>query len=264
MVKPSQAAAITQHDWLQTPLGHHFQQVEQQLYDKLVGDVFGFYALQMGLTPLNLLKNSRIPTLLQADLTAEQLKPSLQCDHQFLPFAENTIDLICLPHVLEFSENPHQTLREVARVLVPEGHVILTGFNPYSAWGVKSALHKRADYPWSGQFFSMTRIKDWLSLLGLELVQAEQQNYVMPMDNPIWFNRLSGIGRIGEKCWPMCGGLYAIVAKKRVVHMHLLKPNWKAEKLKRKLVTNPPKIKPQQNTQQINQQKQGIKQKITQ
>ena len=238
-----------QVDWLETKLGMHLLQVEQSLYDSQVGDIFGFNAVQIGLPQVNLLKNSRIPHTVHADKSAGMLN----CETDYLPFAENCIDLLCLPHALEFSESPHQTLREAARVLVPEGHLLLTGFNPLSAWGVKNLLSREDTYPWHGQFFTLSRIKDWLALLGLEFVSAKFCCFEPPINDEKWFKRFSFAYKLGEKWWPMMGGIYFIVAKKRVVNMTLLKPNWKQNSLKSRLaVTSPKKTKPTQKTKKMN------------
>jgi len=143
---------------------------------------------------------------------------------------------LCMPHILEFSDNPHQTLREAARVLVPEGHVMLTIFNPMSFWGLKKRMIKAKSYPWYGQFFSLSRIKDWLALLGLEVVDVQFFSHELPINNEKWLKRLSFIETIGRRWWPMMGGQYVIVAKKRVVNITLLKPKWKRSLLQPGLV----------------------------
>ncbi len=218
----------TQETWLETILGKNLLRHEQSIYDIAVGDVFGFYAVQVGFPQLNCLKNSRIPNLISAgDTTGD-----LHCDSSYLPFAESSIDLLCLPHALGFSENPHQTLREAARVLMPEGYLILTGFNPISAWGIRQLFTKKQTYPWQGRFFSLSRIKDWLALLGLEFVEVQFFGYELPLNNGKWLNRFSFVGKIGARWWPMMGGQYIIVAKKRVVHITLLKPKWRRSLLR--------------------------------
>lgn len=232
-----------QNNWLSTTLGQYLLSHEQLLYDKKVGDIFGFHALQLGLPQMDTLKNSRIPHLLHVG----NCTGAVFCESDYLPFAENCIDLVCLPHVLEFSENPHQTLREAERVLVPEGHLILTGFNPISAWGLKYVLSKEDNYPWNGQFFTSSRIKDWLALLGLEFVSGEMHCYEPPMSSQKWLNRFAFMDKLGGQWWPMMGGVYFIVAKKRVVNMTLLKPNWKKSSLKSRLAVNhSQKTKPHQ------------------
>ena len=247
----SQASQISQQQWLTSTLGQHLLAREQAMYDAIVGDIFGFHALQLGLLPLNALKNSRIPHLLRAG----NCEGDANCESDYLPFAESSIDLLCLPHVLEFSRNPHQTLREAERVLVPEGHLIITGFNPISAWGVKQTLSKDTTYPWHGHFFTLSRIKDWLALLGLEFVSGQMNGYALPINDEKWLKRLAFMDKTGDKWWPMMGGIYFIVAKKRVVNMTLLKPNWKQNSLKSRLaVSSNPKTKP---TQQKNLNKQS-------
>lgn len=242
-----------QNNWLSSTLGQYLLAHEQAMYDKQVGDIFGFNALQFGMIQMNALKNSRMPHLMYASNSAGEV----HCESDYLPFAESCIDLICLPHVLEFSENPHQTLREAERVLVPEGHLILTGFNPLSAWGLKHALTQDTQYPWNGQFFTLSRIKDWLALLGLEFVSGEMHCYEPPINKQKWLNRFAFMDNLGGRWWPMMGGVYCIVAKKRVVNMTLLKPNWKKNSLKSRLaVSQPQKTKPHQTNPSNNRKQQ--------
>lgn len=241
---------LSQQGWLKSQLGQYLLKREQALFDAVVGDIFGFNALQLGMFEMDTLKNSRIPHLLHVGNS----QGDAYCESDYLPFAESCIDLVCLPHVLEFSPNPHQTLREAERVLVPEGHLILTGFNPMSAWGVKHALCNNHEYPWHGHFFTLSRIKDWLALLGLEYVSGNICAYELPINDDKWLNRLKLMDTMGEKWWPMMGGIYFIVTKKRVVNMTLLKPNWKKSALKSGLVVSSnSKSKPSQKSKKISQ-----------
>jgi SAM-dependent methyltransferase len=234
---------MNQKDWLNTTLGQCLLKREQAMFDSMVGDVFGFNAIQLGMLQMDTLKNSRIPNILHLG----NREGDAYCESDYLPFAECCIDLVCLPHVLEFSHNPHQSLREAERVLVPEGYLIITGFNPISTWGLKRVLAKSSDYPWHGHFFTLSRIKDWLALLGLEFVSGNMCNYELPINDENWLNRLSVLNKMGARWWPMMGGVYFIVAKKRVVNMTLLKPNWKKNSLKSRLaVSSNPKSKPTQ------------------
>ena len=244
-----QNSGESQRVWLESMLGQYVLEREQAMFDAVVSDIFGFNALQLGMLQLNALKNSRIPHLIHLG----NREGDALCESDYLPFSESCIDLVCLPHVLEFSRNPHQTLREAERVLVPEGHLILTGFNPISAWGVKQVLTKDKSsaqgehYPWQGHFFTLSRIKDWLALLGLEYVSGSMNAYEPPINDEEWLKRFGFVGKLGKQWWPMLGGVYFIVAKKRVVNMTLLKPNWKKNALQQKLaVSNNPKSKPTQ------------------
>jgi len=222
-------------EWLSTPLGHYLQAQEQSLFDNAVGDVFGFNAVQLGMLQMDLLRNSRIPYLLKADGSHGQLL----CDSLQLPLVGNSIDLLLLPHGLDFSDNPQQTLREAERVLVAEGHIMITGFNPVSSWGLKHALVKHESYPWNTSFLSLLRVKDWLELLGLEVTVSRMACYSPPFSNTNWLQRFKFMDKAGGRWWPMMGGIYFIVAKKKVVGMRLIKPKWNKAKFKPSLVATP-------------------------
>ncbi|HEY8118819.1 MAG TPA: class I SAM-dependent methyltransferase [Methylophilaceae bacterium] len=225
---------VNSHQWLQTPLGEYLQVQEQALFDDAVSDIFGFNALQLGMLELDLLHNSRIPYCFKADADAG----AIRCDTGQLPFQGNSIDLVLLPHVLEFSANPHQALREAERVLMPEGHVLISGFNPISAWGLKRMTVKQG-YPWRGNFLPLLRIKDWLELLGFELVGVRMACYTPPFSNPSWLNRFQFMDKTADRWWPMMGGVYFIVAKKRVLGMRLIRPTWNKSRLKPSMVPAP-------------------------
>jgi len=126
-----------QYAWLSTALGRYLQMQEQFLYDQAVVDLFGFNALQMGSLQMDLLRNSRVTHRFKsADCYDSKQQPNLLCADDFLPIADTSLDLLLLPHRLEFSERPHQTLREAERVMIPEGHLLISGFNPFGWWGL--------------------------------------------------------------------------------------------------------------------------------
>lgn len=224
--------------WLDTPIGAYLLAQEQVIFDEVVGDIFGFNALQLGFLQADLLRNSRIPYAIKASET----KGNLFCETQQLPIAAGAMDLVLLPHTLDFSVSPQQTLREVERILVPEGYVVITGFNPISAWGLRRFVSKGCSSSsaiWHAHFLSSLRIKDWLNLLGFEVVSTRMACYKLPVQSDSWMQRFDGLDRIGQRCWPMLGGVYCIVAKKRVLGMRIIKPNWNRAKLKRGLAISP-------------------------
>jgi SAM-dependent methyltransferase len=152
------------------------------------------------------------------------------------------MDLVLLPHTLDFSVNPQQTLREVERILMPEGHLVISGFNPFSTWGMRRFVSKRCSSSsalWHAHFLSAWRIKDWLNLLGFEVVNSRMACYKLPVQSATWMQRFDVLDKLGSHCWPMLGGVYCIVAKKRVLGMRIIKPNWKQVKLKRALAISP-------------------------
>lgn len=250
-------ALKTESDWLNSTAGQYLQAKEQALYDQAVFDLFGFNAVQMGCLQMDLLRNSRIPNRYKSSEFAvtsfadKAFDHNLSCCDDFLPFAEMSLDLLLLPHRLEFSERPHQTLREAARVMMPEGHLLISGFNPLSAWGATAGLNKsflnKITYPWTGKFIGLTRLKDWLALLGFEVVSVEMCCHVPPFERASWHKRFAFLDKLGDRCCTRLGGVYFIVAKKRVIGMMPIKPNWKITPLKLPLIGIQPKSSPSQS-----------------
>jgi SAM-dependent methyltransferase len=144
-----------------------------------------------------------------------------------LPIATDSLDVVLLPHVLEFADDPHQVLREIDRVLMPEGHVVIFGFNPYSMWGLRRMLTGwRKQPPWCGHFFSQYRIRDWLALLGFEAVQSRHYFFRPPVQHHATMEHLQFVEGLGHY-WPVLGGAYLVVARKRVTTLTPIRPRWK-------------------------------------
>ncbi len=255
---PSVSAPLNpEYVWLASSLGRYLQQQEQVLYDQAVVDLFGFNALQVGCLPMDLLRNSRIANRYQSTESANQAEfPHLYCCDDFLPIADSSLDLLILPHRLEFSERPHQTLREAERVLMPEGFLLISGFNPFSLWGVvlffKNLLHKNdrdiKAFPWRGSFIGLGRLKDWLALLGFEVVVVEMCCHMPPLEQASWHHRFGFMNKLGAKWLSAVGGVYFVMAKKRVVGMTPLKPSWKAVPVTAPLIARPTQRKPSQSS----------------
>jgi SAM-dependent methyltransferase len=217
--------------WFDTPLGEYVLAREQKYFDNIVADIFGFHALQIGLPGFEFLRASRIPTC----ITLDPEEPAGLCaDPHYLPFAENSLDLIVLPHGLEFSGEPHQLLRETYRTIRPEGQLILSCFNPLSLWGMKRYFGRQQTPPWNGDFIGLYRAKDWLSLLGFEVIGGALDVYVPPFSQSRWLNRFAFCENAGDRWWPIAGGVYFLRATKRVVGMRVLTPSWKLRAKRRK------------------------------
>lgn len=217
-------------DWLQTPQGQYVLQWEQAQYDLLVADIFGFKAVQVGLPQHDFLRANRMQFRFSCD-DKLPARAGLLAKPHFLPFANASIDLVVLPHVLEFDAAPHQILREVERVLVPEGHVVVTGFNPFSLWGVRrkfsrkeSSANPNSSPPWRGQYLSVLRLKDWFALLGFETHAGSFGCYAPPVTHEHWLQRCRFMELAGNRWWPYAGATYIIQAIKRVHGMRLITP----------------------------------------
>jgi SAM-dependent methyltransferase len=239
-------------DWLKTPPGEYMLAWEREQFDEALSDIFGYHALQIGLPELDSLRNNRMPhqwlaqqTLPRADPpatsvaeTSSRRRAAFVTDSCALPFPENSLDLVVLPHTLELSDDPHATLREVERVLVPEGRVVISGLSPTSLWGMRQ---RRAHFyrrlggrdlflPDSGEFIGYWRLRDWLRLLSFEVESGRFGCYRPALTTQKWLARYEWMDRAGQRWWPIFGAVYFVVAVKRVRGMRLMGPSWKASK----------------------------------
>jgi SAM-dependent methyltransferase len=223
LLQPFEKPGLAQ--WFETPKGAYVLDWERAQFDSAVEDVFGFKAVQVGLPSIDFLRANRMPFRFRAGVEAGC---ELISDPRHLPLPSQSMDLVVLPHVLEFGHDPHQILREAERVLMPEGQIVIAGFNPLSLWGLKRTISRRRDdYPWSGDFIGLVRLRDWLKLLGFELNGGRFGCYSPPFSQTRWLHRFAFMERAGDRWWPICGGVYVVRAVKRVRGMRLVAPQWK-------------------------------------
>jgi SAM-dependent methyltransferase len=239
--------------WLRTPPGRYMLAWEQDRLDRSVTDAFGFHALQLGLPELDGLRANRMPhrwvasdsLVVPEALTMPPPSDSqistmsagesvhLHCAFDALPFPDSSIDLVVLPHALELARDPHLTLREVERVLVPEGRVVITGFNPASLWGLRQRGDRARQgmglarqgglyLPSAGDFIGYWRLRDWLRLLSFEVEGGRFGCWRPPLRSERWLNRFEWMDRVGDRWWPVFGAVYFVVAVKRVRGMRLV------------------------------------------
>jgi len=239
MPRPLPPVPITPAAWFTSPLGRYVLERELEYVDAAVSDVFGFNAMQLGSPEHDFLRTSRIPLRCKV---ATQGAVDLRADFRDLPVASHSVDLLVLPHVLEFSPDPHQVLREVQRVLMPEGHAIIVCFNPDSLWGLRR-LFSKADgqYPWHGKFIHLSRLKDWLSLLELEIVAGRTGCYLPPCAQEKWIERCRFMEKAGDRWWPVGGGVYFLHVVKRVRGMRIIMPRWRRQAVRRRNLAVVPK-----------------------
>jgi SAM-dependent methyltransferase len=201
-------------------------------FDSAVEDVFGFRAVQIGLPEVDFLRQNRIPYRFSLAL---EPGAAVAADPLQLPLASQSVDLVVLPHVLEFHHNPHDVLREAERVLMPEGHVVISGFNTASLWRLKQLMAGRdAGSPWDAKFIGLLRLRDWLRLLGFELNGGKFGCYTPPFRQKKWMDRFAFMEKAGARWWPIAGGLYVVRAVKRVHGMRIVTPAWRQERARRR------------------------------
>ena len=222
------------HDWFATPPGRYLLAWERAQLDLAVADIFGFHALQLGLSEIDALGANRMPHRWLAT-NAPSPRAEFVADFSALPFPANSLDLVVLPHALELAPDPHTTLREVERVLVPEGRVVICGLNPASLWGLRqrrARLYHRLGFgklflPQAGEFIGYWRLRDWLRLLDFEVEVGRFGCYRPTFSSERGLQRLEWMERAGDRWWPIFGAVYFVVAVKRVRGMTLLSPGWK-------------------------------------
>ena len=211
--------------WLQSPPGSYVLAWEQKCFDQIVADVFGFHAVQIGLPQINTLLENRMPCqalFIHSNDSREYADRFnwhlIEGNTSELPFANESLDLVVLPHVLEFATDPHQILREVDRVLRPEGRLIISGFNPASLWGARQYLSRLIGNPYlprDGQFISLIRIKDWLQLLNFSLDRGHFGCYKLPLQGQSSMARMDFLESMGNRWWPIFGAVFLVSAIKR-------------------------------------------------
>ncbi len=202
---------------------------EQQQADALLADVFGYHAVQLGWPALHALRSNRMPHRWLARPEFEpslseqgpdaQSEPHVCLDSRAWPWPADSLDLVVLPHALERSADPHACLREVERVLIPEGQVLITGLNPWSLWGVQQARQQRkaaSGEALSANLIGYRRLRDWLRLLGFEVQVSRFGGWAPALGSERWMQRLQWMDALGERWWPILGGVYLLMATKRV------------------------------------------------
>ena len=216
-------------EWFSSPVGRTMLATQRYLVEQATCRYFGYHQLEILLDQdLGVAENSLLGHRIVAVPELNEHKPDrvLVCQSHELPLVSDSIDLVVLHHTLDVSPEPHQTLREVCRVLRSSGNIVIIGFNPFSTWGMRKYLFRSKRAPWNGRFISPARLEDWLTLLDFQLHQIRHCFYAPPVSSLRWLSRLDFLNRLGEKLNLPVGAFYVIQAQKRVGGMIPLKPRW--------------------------------------
>jgi SAM-dependent methyltransferase len=228
--------------WFATPLGQSVQAMEVHRLRDILPRLYGPVALQLGrVGSLDMLDGSLAATRVVVDASPSSgpAEPQIVSLPEGLPFADDSVDVVLLPHTLDFASEPHQILREVSRITVGEGHVVVVGFNPFSVWGLCRMFHRRRRIPWRARFFSAARVKDWLQLLGFEVTGAATLFHRPPIGHDAARDRLFWLERLGDRWWPPLAAVYVLVGRKHELGITALRPRWKEKKVLAGRLTEP-------------------------
>lgn len=200
-------------EWFASGFGRWVLAQEARYCSQMCGEVFGFYALQLGHRRKLILRS---PVRNRAIVGWED-NCDIVADWTALPFAGESADFIVLAHALEESGEPHEVLREAARVLRPHGQMLIVGFNPWSLLGARIA-----DMPWRRDWISLMRIKDWLALLNMSPEEGRFAVFVPPYEMRGGSKRFSWLEKAGRRWWPLGGGVYFLRAVKQTGGMRMI------------------------------------------
>lgn len=201
--------------WHQTPFGAKVLEAESSALTPFIARLFGYHLLFLGDVQLaTFLESSLIShkIILGSGEQCSELGVIGECDA--LPFRTESVDVVVLAHVLEHTLNPHRVLSEAHRILIPDGHILITGFNPLSLWGIWHTVMKlKEKTPQYGKMLTFHRIQDWLSLLNFQIVGGHHFLF----SPPFFHAKLPMLETWGKRFWPFLGGSYVMVAVKQAV-----------------------------------------------
>lgn len=217
---------ISPLQWQDFSGGVWLQEQEQELLERYITSIYGYYLLKLGhLSTAMDCQNSMIRHHINVAATP-QIPDGIVAELTALPIQPSSIDLCLLSHTLDFSSDPHQILREVERVLTSDGHIIISGFNPISLMGLRAHLGRRRINPWACRMFTPMRIKDWLDLLGFDVLADERFAFTSFAGQQPFTQCFEQVGRQYARPVASC---YWIVARKRTATLTPIRPKWRVK-----------------------------------
>ena len=213
-------------EWLKTPLGEALLQQEIRIVEEALDGIFGEHCLQLGMWG-DSRTFVRFTRTQQCSVIAETAEggPSAIGEMHKLPVESDSIDAILLPHTLDFSDRPHEILREVDRVLRADGHIVILGFKPAGLWGLRRLIPGAGLPPGADQLISDRRLRDWLKLLDMRVRGSLRYFFRWPLprkkvsSSQKWEQR-------GLTLWPELAACYMLTAQKRVSTLTPIRPVW--------------------------------------
>lgn len=130
-----------------------------------------------------------------------------------LPLLSGSVQTLLLPHGLELCAQPEELLRECFRVLLPNGKLVLSGFNPYSLWRFglpEKQLGLRA------HALPLPKVRRMLDEAGFRPDTGRFMAYVPPWENERALRRWRFMELAGNRWWPAAAAAYGLAAVKTV------------------------------------------------
>lgn len=217
-------------DWFEMPMGRRVVDIQKAVLEQLLPGLFGYHLMQLSIQREPLYAASPINHKFPMALVPED-EGSFLGRATSLPLEDDSMDVVILHHLLEFFDAPQQILREVSRVTIPSGHVVIAGFNPVSLWGLCKPLGQiRGRAPWVGSFIRPGRLMDWLNLLNFKIDRAHFNTYGLPVNRRPFVGKMPDYGQgLSRKSNFPFGAVYVIVARKQVGTMTPIRPVWRRQ-----------------------------------
>jgi SAM-dependent methyltransferase len=207
---------IVAKEWLSTPLGRRCLANEQRLMRGALERVFGEQLLQIGAWGARntFLRYARTQRRALVDWRPG-VAADLICDPEHLAVASDSVDAVLLPHTLERTPSPHAVLREVDRILRPDGHLIVLSFASGGLWGLRHLISSGGYPQGRDHVIREGRLRDWLELLSFDVPAATRYCHTPPIE------RVKQLRVLPREEWaqrwlPFFGGGYMVRAQKRV------------------------------------------------
>ena len=219
-------------DWYLSETGQYLLEELEDRLSPILATTFGYYSLQVGCEGLagRLQQSCRVKH--QFTLGEAAQAAHIQASPSMLPIASDSVDLVILMHHLSNTSEPHAILREVFRILIPEGKLVIIDFNPKSLWGLRHFFQSWLEHvPFKGHFYTARRIDDWMRLLGFDQNRLYRVGYLPPIQKPSLIRHLSWLEK-GMRNWlPLFGALNMMVYSKNISPMTPVRHRWVTRKL---------------------------------
>lgn len=202
-------------------LGSALLEAEQRVLTGLLDRHYGKHALLIGVPGQSALLTARSAACqtLMSPIHHSKQTAYIEADFHDLPLLTGSIDLVLLPHTLEFVDNPRQLLSEACRIVKPEGLIVIVGFNPYGVWRLRKKI--------VGSLIQRQHIKNWLKLAEFALEKQSSFLYRPPVDSAGIYQKMAFLERVGGLLYPLLAGAYVVVARAKVIPLTPIRLKWK-------------------------------------
>lgn len=222
------------NEWLsQEFLGNNLLKTETSLLTSSLERHLGKQALVIGVPQqLNLLQYIKLPChslVTPLSLKKEHLMGFVEGDLHELPILTGSVELVVIPHTLEFIDNPQKLVSEACRVVKPEGLIVIFGFNPISMWGLRKILYKKNHSPWNANTIQAYKVKSWLRLADFQMEMHKSALFTPPLSKQNAHKKMQFMETVGKKFLPMFGGIYILIARAKVIPLTPIKLKWKQQ-----------------------------------